>query len=296
MSSELSALCQRLSHLSIENSIEYHKELIWPENLQFNQWFLSPELMTIQNQAIGQSLSEESLQKLSFYELINFFSMNIHGERNVISRMAMLLYTNESHKYSNYLHHFLGEENSHIEFFAKFCLKYAGKVYPDTSGIPMPTDEPKPEEEFLFYVKILIFEECLDRYNKIMSMDERLPDIVRKINLLHHKDEARHLAFGRKFVAELFENQKSDWSTATLAEIRHYITDYIEFFWRDLFNVRVYQDAGLSGDVFDLREHLMTGLKAQQHYQNLTDKVVNFFLKTGILIEKPMPKIILKTI
>lgn len=282
---------ESLCKASVDNELNYFDELKWPESLDINQWFMSPELLSIYGTKYFDSLTIAEQQQLSFYELLNFFSMNIHGERHLMSGMSQLFYKDETREFTKYLHHFLAEENQHIQYFARFCNQYGKKIYPDTLLQSLPTEYQKGEEEFLYFAKVMVFEECLDRYNVSMSKDERLPQIVRSINRVHHLDESRHLAFGRRLLKQIFEEYSPGWSPETTVKVRRYVVDYIESFWRDLFNFRVYRDIKLAGDAIEIRDEVINGPTAIGHYNNLTAVIRNYFITSGILLSEPVPSI-----
>lgn len=288
------SLVAPLCEASIKHELDYSVELEWPESLDMNQWFMTPELISIYGSKYFDSLTTSEQQRLSFYELLNFFSMNVHGERHLMSGMATLFYKSEMKGLTQYLHHFLAEENQHIQYFARFCDQYAGKIYPDTLLQGIPSEYEKGEEEFLYFAKVLIFEECLDRYNVVMSKDLRLPGIVRSINRVHHLDESRHLAFGRKLVKDLFTEYSAGWSPQTLAKVRRYVVDYVESFWRDLFNFRAYKDANLKGDPIVIRDDVISSPTALQHYNSLTTVINKFLVVNNIVETEPSPLFDLK--
>src|SRR5690606_31290446 len=85
-----------------------------------------------------------------------------------------------------------------------------------------------------------------------MARDERLAPLARRINLLHHQDESRHLAFGRRYVRELFARHGPSWSRETKEGVRAYLTAYLHSTWREYYNPQAYVDAGLRGDPFGI--------------------------------------------
>lgn len=218
--------------------------LQWPDTLDSNQWFVSPELISICGTATYDSLDEEEKKRLSFYEAVNFFSLNIHGEKILVEGLTKRLYTKNSAEITPYLHHFLDEENKHMIYFGEFCMRYAGKIYRDKK-VPVQREYTEGEQDFLFFAQVLIFEEIVDTYNIRMSRDSRLEPLARRINFLHHKDEARHLVFGRKLVADLFGKYVDFWSPETIRRIRQQLGSFLTGMWKEYHNPDVYRDAGM---------------------------------------------------
>lgn len=242
---DLVETARKLAAASRKNYLNPYTYLEWPEPLNLDQWFMSPELISLYGTEIYDNLSQSEQKRLSFFECVNFFSLNIHGEKPLCQGLAKRLYSLESGKYSNYLHHFLDEENKHMIYFAGFCERYAGKIYRDRK-LNFERSYAEGEEDFLFFVKVLIFEEIADAYNISMAADKRLEPTAAKINNVHHLEEARHLVFGRQMVEHLFAKYSPSWSEETVELLRSYLYSYIEATWKEYYNPDVYKDAGLS--------------------------------------------------
>lgn len=159
--------------------------------------------------------------------------------------MSNRLYQQYPKEINEYIHHFIDEENKHSAIFGRFCNRYAGKIY-QLKQVNFAREYETGEEEFLFFAKIVIFEEFVDYFNVKMSKDESLNPLVRQINAYHHADEARHLAFGRKMIASLYDYYQSNWSAATKAGIEQYLLQYLSMTWRSYYNPAMYQDAGFT--------------------------------------------------
>lgn len=260
-------------------------DLKWPETLPSDTWFFSPELISIYGTEQYERMNEDKRKQLSFYEAINFFSLNIHGEKPLAEGLARRLYSKKHLNVSNYLHHFLDEENKHMIYFAGFCMRYASKIYPDKK-MTLSREYAEGEEDFLFFVKVMIFEELVDVYNVKMARDERLSAIVREINRLHHRDEARHLVFGREIVSEIFRENKKRWSEETLENIRQYLNGYFVSTWREYFNSEVYKDAGLK-DPFDIPETAFETPASRTRRKEISSKCIQFLLQHEILVKEP---------
>ena len=84
----LPELTTRLCRISQEHFIDPFSRIEWPESLERNQWFMSPELISLHGTEHFDALDEEQQKILSFFELTNFFSINIHGERMLIEGLA----------------------------------------------------------------------------------------------------------------------------------------------------------------------------------------------------------------
>jgi hypothetical protein len=283
--SDIQRTVERLCELSRKTDANPYAQIEWAEVLEKEQWFTSPELISIEGTEAYDRLSERERKRLSFFEAVNFFSLNIHGEKALIEGLARRLYLKDNDAISPYLHHFLDEENQHMACFGGFCTRYAGKIYPDRK-IAFPRKYADGEEDFLFFVKVLVFEEIVDVYNARMSRDARLVPLARAINLMHHRDETRHLAFGRKLVGEMFARCRERWSEATLRGVRETIGTYLVATWKEYFNPDVYRDAGFD-EPYMVREQGLQHPRARERRREISRSCVRHLLGCGVLEEEP---------
>lgn len=282
---KLTNVVEKLCDASRKKYVNPYTYLEWPEHLDQEQWFISPQLISLYGTEFYEKLTEVEQKKLSFYEAINFFSLNIHGEKALISGLSQRLYEPDKSSFSGYLHHFLDEENKHMLHFGGFCTKYAGKIYRDKK-IAFPREYEVGEEDFLFFAKVLIFEEIVDVYNLRMSQDESLVPLARQINLFHHQEEVRHLIFGRQIVKELFDRYSPSWSAETLQNLRQYLQNYFVGTWAEYYNPDVYKDAGLEKS-YEIREKAFSYPQCRKHRQEVSAKCIRFFVDADILEEEP---------
>jgi hypothetical protein len=240
----MAATVDRLCRMSRAHRHDPFAALEWPAALTEGAWCMSPELISLQGTPAFDAFDEDARRRLSFWEAVNFFSLNIHGERLLIAGLAARLHVPADDDLSPYLHHFLDEENRHMFYFAEFCRRYAGKIYPDRN-LALSRAPAADEEQFLFFAQVLLFEEIVDAYNRRMAADARLADIVREIHRLHHLDEVRHLVFGRRLVRVLRDRCLPRWPRDTRRLIDRRLRDFVEATWKQLYNPAAYAEAGL---------------------------------------------------
>lgn len=275
-------LAEKLSEASVRLHYSALEAVPMPEKLDRNQWFTAPELMTLWGQPEWNELSEETKKLLSFYEAVNFYSLNINGEKALIEGLARRLYDEtRPSEHSRYIHHFLDEENKHMTFFGTFCMKYAGKVYQDRK-FNFPREYMEGEEEFLFFLKVFIFEEIADYFNVKMGSDQRLVETARLINHYHHVDESRHLAFGRAHLKEVFDRYKGNWGEDYVASLSAYIHQYLVATWREYYNPDAYADAGIPNS-WELSEKVFDSETAKLFRRTVSESLLNYLKKCGIL-------------
>jgi hypothetical protein len=105
--------------------------------------------------------------------------------------------------------------------------------------------------------------------------------------MLHHRDEARHLVFGRKVVADLFEKFSPTWSTETLQGVRDYLEGYLLTTWKEYYNPAVYKDADLA-DAYQLQKSAMEHPTCRNHRAAVSKACVQFFCDHDILTGIPV--------
>ena len=286
-SEELRRTVAALSETSRSAYSNPYETLAFPERVGVGEeWFTSPDLISLFGTDVYEQLDERQQKTLSFHEAVNFYSLNIHGEKSLMEGLAHRLYDPQLTEVAEYLHHFLDEENKHSVYFGTFCLRYGGKIYPDRK-VAFPREYAPGEEDFLFFGRVLIFEEIVDFFNKRMMTDERLAPIARDINRLHHEDESRHLAFGRRIVRELWGEWKERWSAETVEGIRAYLDGYFAVVWREYYNRDVYRDAGLD-DASALATRLLKTEDAPRELRKKASRSsIDFLVRNGILLREP---------
>ncbi|HVE64454.1 MAG TPA: diiron oxygenase [Mycobacteriales bacterium] len=257
----------------------------WPDKVERPRWFTSPQLISLYGTATWDSLDEIARQELSFWEAVSFYSLNIHGERLLMAGLAQRLYRPGLDVVSEYLHHFLAEENTHSVWFATFCRQYAGKIYPERTvafGADERADDPADVADFLFFARVLMFEELVNRYNVTMANDDLLHPVARRINADHYADESRHLVFGRRLVAHLWREHCAAWPADTIAHVRGHLTNYLSSMWREYYNPAAYLDAGLP-EPWALARATWSDPVAVAHRARHTGPVLQPFVDAGVL-------------
>jgi len=280
-------LATRLTRASRRKAWDVYSSFNWTESLEADRWCMPPELISIFGTPVWEALSEEQRRRLSQFEIGNFFSLVLQGERPLVQGLVHRLYLRSSgREITDYLHHFVDEENKHMVMFGEFCNRYIGKIYPEKK-ISLARDYAKGEEEVSFFCKVMVVEELGDFYNVLIERDERVEPLVRELNRVHHVDEARHLAFGRLHLAELFARYSPEWSAETLAGFRSWLVEYLRASWGDFYNPTMYRDAGLA-DAYEVRQMALAHPACAAHRQRASAKLVKYFVKTGLLADEPL--------
>lgn len=280
----LQELADRLSRKARADYYNPYTRFDWPSELPADAWWMSPEFLSVH----GTSLIEDEaiLKSLARHETVNFFSLNIHGIRELIVAVALRIHTPRFAAYSDFLHHFLGEENEHMWFFAEFCNRYHGRIYPALPPFPSKDSFSDHWKDVIVFGRIVIFEEIVDYYNKWIGADLRLPAVVRELHRTHHHDESRHVAFGKSFVKHLYDNaMATDKQGGTCIEVGNYLKSYLTYSVTSLYSARAYRDAGVASPM-EVRRAALAHPARQEFHLAAVARVNNFFANNGIFETK----------
>jgi P-aminobenzoate N-oxygenase AurF len=265
----LEEVAARLSEVSRRSRYDPYTIFDWPAVLPPDQYWISPELMTISGTPLWDELSDEQRIRLSHHEAVSFFSLNVHLISELIGEVVSRIYKTGYPGLSEFFHDFIAEENVHSWFFATFCLRYGGKVYPSRKVILGTLPESSLLRDIAVFGRILIAEELCDFFNASMAGDGRLPAICQQINRVHHEDESRHIAFGRQMLRALRDEAAEQLPPGQLAGAGQYLARYMSLCLRSFYNPGVYRDAGLA-DPGRIRSELVASpQRAAQHRQAL---------------------------
>ena len=247
-SSRLEQTAGRLTALSRVARSDSHGLFDWPSRAATDRLAMSEALLPLAGLPLYRELGDEQRWRLAMLEAANFFSLNIAGERELMSGLAQRLYSDRPASISNYLQHFLDEENAHTAVFARFCLDYGGGIFADRQ-VRFAREFAPGEEEFLFFARVLIFEEVAHFFNKAIANDADVWPLARAINRYHAEDESRHIAFGRLQVEQMWEHFKAQWSADERKRIGRYLAQYTATVLRSYVNPDVYRALGLPSRV-----------------------------------------------
>ncbi|MFJ8621263.1 diiron oxygenase [Kitasatospora sp. NPDC093550] len=273
---------QRLENLAESGYYNPYSMFDWPESIEAGLPWMSESLTTLAGTEMWDELTREQQIALTKYEAINFFSLNIHGIRELLNDVVLRIHERTYADVSEFLHHFIGEENEHMWFFAQFCLRYGGRLYPAQPALKADSVEhlSSVARELIVFARILIFEEIVDYYNAHMATDESLPRIAREINRVHHQDESRHVAFGRMVFTNLLA-QVAKRDPAEVPLIAEYLEGYLQYSIATLYNPAAYRDAGIP-DALALRRRALEHPARVEAHEQVLKRTRKFLSKAGV--------------
>jgi hypothetical protein len=275
----------RLVDSSRRNFQNPYDAVDWPDAVDPEaEWFFSPELSSLHGTDAWDELDEAGQRRVTFQEAVNFFSLNIHGERELMRGLVARLYRPDLATVAPYLHHFVDEENKHSYYFGTFCERY-GQVYRSRQiGVGGGDLETTGEADLRFFAKVLIFEEIVDRFNLVMARDERLHPLARFINHNHHAEEARHLIFGRRMVEALWKAHGPTFSEDQVKGLRAYLVQFYAMTWREYYNPDVYRGLGFDSP-WELAETAWDCRAQKDLRQAVSRRSARFLIDCGLLTE-----------
>jgi hypothetical protein len=279
-------IIEKLTNACKENYYNPYRLFDWSVKLSDDHWWMSPELLSVYDTPLMNELTESQLKKLSKWECINFYSLNVHGIRELLLEVTKRIHLPNFALTSEFFHHYIGEENEHMWFFAKFCLTYGSKIY-SSKNVQFNQNKviATEIENFMVFARILIFEEIVDYFNVYMGSDDRLPKLIQQINQVHHQDESRHIAFGRQIVAQYYRELRQKLNSEQLMEVENYIQQYIITSVESLYNPAVYKDAGVN-EPYQVRRRLLQEPVRQEFHRQYLQRTLKFLVKNQIISDQ----------
>jgi hypothetical protein len=282
----LQEVAAKLHVISRESAYDPYELFQWPDSLPVEDYWIAPELMTCYGTQLWDEFTDEQKLALSHWESVNFFSLCVNLIRELIGDVADRIYETRFPGLSEFFHDFLSEENKHMWFFATFCLRYGGKVYPKPKAFATAGATEDVLRDLMVFGRILIVEELCDVYNVRMAHDVRLPPVIQQINRIHHQDEARHIAFGRQLMRALCDRAVATTGEEGLRFVSDYLSRYTSVCLRFFYNPEMYEDAGIEGGR-RVRARLIVDPARELTHRELMKRTTAFLDRIGLAAPAP---------
>ncbi|MEN9579230.1 MAG: hypothetical protein RJA70_2239 [Pseudomonadota bacterium] len=248
-------LVAKLALRSHRNLYDVYSYFDWPPEMPRDAYWLSPELLSVHGTSVEAELTEAQKRTLSQFETINLFSVFVQGESDLLRAVLGASVKPQFAEFFPYFTHFIDEENKHMWFFAEFCRRYRGALYP-VHVLRTPSSFPDDVEEALAFVRILLFEEMGDYINVRVAADARIPPLLREIHRRHHDDEVGHIAIGWRVARRFLGAALQGHAPQMVSAVRSHLEAYAGWTLGSLYSPSVYADAGLP-QPYDLRNRLL---------------------------------------
>jgi hypothetical protein len=240
-----------LSHASFEKGIS--KSLLrvpTPPALDQTRLQFPERLVSLYHHPVYRELDDQQRWRLGLLETVNFFSINIHGERSLVRELVLRVHRasalGNSPVIHEYLQHFVHEENAHTFMLAGYCWRYADGVLKDQGLSAGQTALSPAGEELLTFGRTWVLESFLDFLNREAMRDDALDDVPRQIHRVHHIDEARHMSFDKAVIRACVDRLRAEGRDDELATIADQLAAYGQHAVRRLTNASIYKQLGLA--------------------------------------------------
>lgn len=280
---EVETAVERLTEAAENEYYNPYKTFDWPEAIEPGAKWMSDELLSLHGTGLAEELTEDQLRELGRWESVNFYSLNVHGIRELILEVVNRIHQPGFEVPTRFFHHFVGEENEHMWFFAEFCLRYGGRIFPDlTMAFPRGAELSAEFENFIVFSRILIFEQIVDHFNARMAADDSLPGTIRAINRIHHQDESRHIAFGCQLVRAFHDRLLANGDQKELTAAAEYVQGYIDLTLQQLYSVEAYRSAGVP-DPLGFRARVLAHPSRAEAHAKIAGRTYSFYRRIGVL-------------
>lgn len=265
------------------HSNPYHR-FHWPAALPGDAHWMDPSLISLAECDGAGELDESQWLALNRLECKNFFSLNVHGIRQLLAELIERIHQPGWEPLSEFFHHFIGEENGHMWYFAEFCNRYSGGLYPDMFR---PPGDPGRAlvDDCLVFARILIFEEIVDVWNKANAGCPSVDTFVRELNDAHRQDERRHVSFGRAIVRDVSAPLVEELTDRELQDLQTYVASYLNHLYRSFFNPRTYGEVGLNQPL-RLRRLALASAACHERFYRQSRRVVDLLMDVGLLADR----------
>lgn len=209
---------------------------------------LPKELLSVAD--LDLDLTDEQWTALSREELASILDAGVRFESVLMAGFGLILAWRKDlvDPRVTYVLHEIGEETRHSRLFVRVIEQLSPKaVNPFTRGVYSRVDRfitsRAITRQALFCVLVLTGEEVPDLLQKRSSEHPATDPFVREVNRYHRMEEARHLAFARALLPEV-------WNEASAFErflIRHFGPAIMTGVFDSLIHPGVYRAVGLPG-------------------------------------------------
>lgn len=223
----------------------------YQEKLNRGRLQLPEGLLSLSGHPIYSELSDEQKWELSRLETINFFSLNIHGERFLVRDLVDRLYQptplGERGAIGEYLQQFIHEENAHTFMLAGYCFRYGDGVLRDVAFQSQEEPLSANASTLLAFGRTFVLESFLDFMNQAAMKDDSLDDTASQIHRLHHIEEARHMAFDKAVLTECAGQLRHAGADDEIRQVAKALWDYGDYATRRMCSAKLYRQIGLTG-------------------------------------------------
>ena len=235
---------ERLSSLSLKRVVEPDEAVTSSAG---DGQLLPDELLSVAG--LDLNLTREQRVVLSREEIASIATVGVRFESILMAGFAFdILRRDLSDPRVTYILHEVGEETRHSRLFLRMISQLKPRAKNPFEGttaralqrvvVPLLTSMPA-----MFCVAVLTGEEIPDLFQKLASEHPDTDPFVRDVNRYHRQEEARHLAFARMILPELWE--KAGFVDRVM--VKHIAPLLASAMFDTMINPGVYKVVGLPG-------------------------------------------------
>jgi hypothetical protein len=286
MTATLASRIERLSTTSARRVLEPDQEV--PGEIGDGQ-VVGDELLSVHD--LGLTLTDEQRRTLAREEIASITDEGIRFESILCTGFSMEIQRERdlTDPWVTYALHEVGEETRHSRLFVRLLAQLQPTaVNPFNRGVlgfakrrvvNFITKRPP-----LFYVMVLAGEEIPDLLQKRSLEHPDTDPFLVKVNRYHRQEEARHLAFARMRLPELWA--RAPWRHRFA--VRRLAAPIIQMQYEGLLHPGIYRAAGLPGWQTWKRVHRSPSVAAVRH--QATRPILRELIKAGAFTPARIPR------
>ncbi|AZA53949.1 diiron oxygenase [Chryseobacterium sp. G0201] len=286
LSPKFTSLLEKLNKASEKKQMSLLLDHPWDEPIE-NAWLKKRENIAIYGTPYYDLATEEERRLLSFYETGSWWYTFIVFE-NLVSEYYMKIVNHGSLKrfpeVVKYMHHFCKEEIVHAMVFKKAMNHFQIKPFPSPLNLKEIYSHNAGMSEFplkAIYLTILI--EWLAENNAMEDCNSKeISPLSRAVAVEHHKEEARHIEWGKNMIREFIDIvpeflKEAHESTAPM------LRSMLDM---SVCSIVVYSRVGFQNPVFRDYKKLIPVVLESENRQKINSRIMaplmRFFLELGI--------------
>ncbi len=209
LSPKFSKLLDKLNAASDRKQMSMLLDHPW-DAVESEPWLKKREALSIYGTPYYDLASEDERRRLSVYETGAWWHTFIIFE-NLVSEYYMKIVNHGTLKkfpqVVKYMHHFCREEITHALVFRKAMAHYGIEVFPTPFSLKeFYSDHSTIKEMPLKAIYMTILIEWLAENNALVDCNnDFVSPLARSVAVEHHKEEARHIEWGKNMIREFIE-------------------------------------------------------------------------------------------
>lgn len=272
-------VAQRLLEASERHSFDPDTELDWNAPFEDGAWFWPPELVSLYDTPLWETMSPQQRIELSRHEAASLASIGIWFEVILLQLLARHIYDQDpTSGHVRYALTEVADECRHSKMFARLVTTLGVPVYRPNRrhhnlGRLLKSFSTTPGS----FTATLLVEEILDWMQRQTFPDERVQPLIRGVTRIHVVEEARHVRYAR----EELRRQMHDCPAWERALTRFVSGETARVVAQGLISPRVYGHVGIDPGV------ALAQVRASRHRREVmlrsAERLTGFLGEIGVI-------------